>query len=440
MEKRATILNEAFLKGIGIHSGKKVSVKLIPATVNSGIKFIRVDLPGKTEVDLSFLNVEKLKLESMQTNLVKDSARVSTIEHLLASLWAFGIDDIIIEIDSEEFPIMDGSSKEILEALKKAGKKEFDEPKKILEIKEPFIIDTPTATIQAFPSDTFKLSYLMSFNRNNVGSQYLSIDFGDLKNREAIFEKEISSARTFCFDDDVEKIQLKGMGKGGNYDNNLVIGKDGLPIKNSLRFNDEYVRHKVLDLLGDLYILGAPLKGNFIAVKSGHHTNMKLVEKIIAQSGLLKEGPRPLDLSKGTIDINEIRRVLPHRYPFLLVDKIIEIEKEKRVVGVKNVTMNEPFFQGHFPGNPIMPGVLMIEAMAQVGGLLLLSRTENIGKLAFFMAIDKAKFRKPVLPGDQLIMEVEILKARSRIAQVSAKGKVDGQVVVEAELMFGVSA
>ncbi|MDD5618339.1 MAG: 3-hydroxyacyl-ACP dehydratase FabZ, partial [Candidatus Omnitrophica bacterium] len=257
-----------------------------------------------------------------------------------------------------------------------------------------------------------------------------------------VFEKEISPSRTFVIESEIENLVSQGFGKGANYDNTLVVSDKGV-VKNKLRFEDEFLRHKILDLIGDLYILGRPVVAHIIAVRSGHFLNHQLVKKINKLSNkqnvaAIKAGA-PIEPGEHQLDIQDIMRILPHRYPFLLVDRIIDMEVGKRAVGIKNVTVNELFFNGHFPSRPVMPGVLIIEAMAQVGGMLMLSPEENRGKLAFFMSINNAKFRKTVVPGDQLVIEVTVGKIRSKVGQLFAKASVDDKVVAEAELMFALA-
>ncbi|MFA4889980.1 MAG: 3-hydroxyacyl-ACP dehydratase FabZ, partial [Candidatus Omnitrophota bacterium] len=253
------------------------------------------------------------------------------------------------------------------------------------------------------------------------------------------FKKEIASARTFCLEEEADELKRQGFGKGANYENTLVVGKSGV-VKNKLRFSDEFVRHKILDLVGDLCLLGQPLKAHFIALKSGHSLNMKLVKKIYEQrqklfiGGVSSLGYTPRE--GEVLDRSQIMQILPHRDPFLFLDKIVALEKGKRATGIKNLTINDYFFKGHFPGRPVMPGVLIIEALAQVGGVMMLAPEENRGKLAFFMAIDNVKFRKTVLPGDELVLEVQALRIKSKTGQVRGRALVEGKVVAEADLMF----
>ncbi|HRZ87238.1 MAG TPA: 3-hydroxyacyl-ACP dehydratase FabZ, partial [bacterium] len=284
-------------------------------------------------------------------------------------------------------------------------------------------------------ADEFKISCTIAFQHQCLKSQYLST-----KITPDIFEKQIATSRTFCFYNEVEALMDKGLIKGGSLDNAVVIGENGIFSKEELRFEDEFVRHKILDLVGDLYLLGRPIKGHIIAIKSGHAVNVKFVKTLF--DTLPKPGQDVISRSKkaGKItvpfDINKIKEILPHRYPFLLVDRIVETDNESRIVGLKNLTVNEDFYNGHFPGNPVMPGVLQLEAMAQCAGVLMLKKSENEGKNAYFMSMENVKFRRTVIPGDQLLIEVQVTKLKSKIGKVSAKTYVDGEVASEADLTF----
>jgi len=431
MEQR-TIKKPIGLSGTGLHTGVDVNLKFKPAPTNTGINFIRVDVKDSPMIKADIHQVLDQDKSPRRTSVCNNSVEVHTIEHLMAALWALGIDNILIEIDGPELPGLDGSAKSFVDTLKKAGIEKQDVPKKIFQVKSPIWVEDDGAVIMVLPDNQFRVSYTLNYEHPLLKAQYVSFTLD-----EGVFEKEIASSRTFCLEEEVEDLRGKGLGKGANYENTIVVGKKGV-IDNDLRFGDEFARHKILDLLGDLYLLGYAIKGHIIAVKSGHPLNMSLIEKINAQKeksqiGSIKATYVETDKALDSIDI---QKILPHRYPFLLVDKIIELVLYKRAVGIKNVTANEHFFVGHFPGRPVMPGVLIIEAMAQVAGVLMLNKKESVGKIAYFMSLDKAKFRKTVVPGDQLRLEVEVIKLRSKTGQVHTRALVDGRVVTEADLMF----
>jgi UDP-3-O-[3-hydroxymyristoyl] N-acetylglucosamine deacetylase/3-hydroxyacyl-[acyl-carrier-protein] dehydratase len=433
VEKQKTIKNEIELHGTGLNTGRKVSLIFKPSPPNSGINFVRVDLPNKPIINAEVTNLVDISKSPRHTSLGAGEVWVQTVEHLMAALSGLGIDNVLIEINADEIPVMDGSAYSFVEAIKKVGTVEQEAHKKSFIIREPLWVEDDSAYIVVFPSNEFKISYTLNYENPFIGSQYLNLAI-----LPEIFEKELCPARTFCLQKEVDALLKLGLGKGANYDNTLVVSDSGV-IKNKLRFKDEFVRHKILDLLGDTYLLGFSIRGHVIAVRSGHNLNIKLIQKIKAKREKWLEGSmRPaeeMQVAGTELDINVIKRILPHRYPFLLVDKVIMMEGLK-IVGVKNVTANEEFFLGHFPGRPIMPGVLIVEAMAQTAGILMLSKNENFGKLAYFTGINEVRFRKTVVPGDQLVMEVEIVKFKSRTGVAMAQAKVDGKLVCEAELMF----
>lgn len=433
MENQKTIKNEIKLQGIGLNTGNKVRLKFKPSPPNSGINFVRVDLEKKPIINAELANVVDMSKSPHHTSLGSPDILIQTVEHIMAALTGLRIDNIVIEIDSDELPAMDGSSLPFAEALKQAGVVEQDAPRRHFLIREPIWAESDSAYIAVLPSNELRISYTLNYDNSSIKSEYLNLVL-----TPQVFEKEIAPSRTFCLQKEVDELLSIGLGKGANYENTLVVSESGV-IKNKLRFEDEFARHKILDLLGDLSLLGFSIKGHIIAVRSGHNLNIKLIQKIKHKREKWLEGSmrsiEEVKVAGGELDINVIKRILPHRYPFLLVDRIIMMDS-RHVVGIKNVTANEEFFLGHFPGRPIMPGVLIVEAMAQAAGVLMLSRDENFGKIAYFIGIDGVRFRKTVVPGDQLVIEVEIIKFKSRTGQARAEAKVDGKLVCEAELMF----
>ena len=438
MQNQRTIAKEIKISGTGLHTANKVNLVFKPAGLDQGIHFIRVDLANKPVIKA---NVENLIFPALQgslrrSSIGKEGCEIYTIEHLMACLSGLGIDNLDIEIDSNEVPGLDGSAKQFVELLIQAGIKEQDGQRQYYIIKEPLSVEEGSASIVLLPYDGFKISYNLNYNHEFLGTQ-----FKEFILNEEVFKNEISPARTFCLEEEAAVLRKQGMGKGADYKNTLVIGKNG-PLQNTLRFPDECIRHKILDLMGDFYLFGQPIKGHVIALRSGHLLNLKLVKKIFQQRQKSSQAGIPVSnytIDETTLDIEGITKILPHREPFLFVDRIIHLEKGKKAVGIKNVTINDYFFRGHFPQKPVMPGVIIIEAMAQVGGIMMLALEENRGKLAFFMSMNNVKFRKTVVPGDQLVFEIIAGKIKSKTGQVFGKALVDGKVVAEAELMFALS-
>ncbi len=433
MDKQRTIQKQLSLSGIGLHTANKVNITFKPADVNTGINFVRVDLPNKPVIRASVSSLLSPACSLRRTSVGQDGVEIQTIEHLMAALSGAGIDNIRIEIDNNEIPGMDGSSLNFLDLFNRCGIVEQEKERRYFSIKEPIFVEEEGSYIIALPSAEFKISYTLSYNHVFVRKDFLEVNL-----IPDVFKTEIASARTFCLEEEANELQRGGMGLGANYDNTLVVGEKGV-IKNKLRFENEFVRHKILDLIGDLYLVGLPLKAHIIALKSGHSLNLKLAAKIARQKERYSSGGIGTGFhleGDGELDVTTIMKILPHREPFLFVDRIIHLEKGKHATGIKNVTINDYFFKGHFPGKPVMPGVIIVEALAQVGGVMMLAPEENRGKLAFFLAANNIKFRKTVVPGDQLVLDVVAGKIKSKTGQVFGKALVDGKVVAEAELIF----
>ncbi|MFH1784234.1 MAG: UDP-3-O-acyl-N-acetylglucosamine deacetylase [bacterium] len=435
MEYQRTIAKPVTYTGVGVHTGSKTSMTFKPADINTGVKFVRVDLPGSPEIEA---NIDHVSGVERGTTINQGDAKIHTTEHILSALCGLGIDNIIVEMDANEPPVFDGSALPVVEKLKKTGIVEQDAPKNYIIPEETIELFENGAQLIVLPDTKFKISCTIDYDHPVLKTQYNSFVMDP-----ATFEKEIAPARTYCFDYEIETLKKRGLAKGGNLDNAVVIGEEGIHNTN-LRFPDEFVRHKILDLMGDLYLLGRPLKAHIIAIKCGHPSNIKLARKIkevMSEKQNFGGGrKKPSDISNvskdNVLDIDTIQKVLPHRFPFLFVDKIIIVEKEKKAVGIKNLTINEDMFNGHFPGHPIMPGVLIIEAMAQTSCFLVLQKPELSNKLAYFMLIENAKFRKPVVPGDQLKLEVELVRAKSKTGKVQGRAFVDDTLVAEAEFTF----
>ena len=433
VRKQKTIKNECQISGVGLHTGSKVTAVFKPAAMNRGIEFIRVDLPHRPGIKADSSNVLMETVVPRCTTISCEGIVIHTIEHLMSVLNGLGITNLTVELDGNELPGLDGSGVDFLNLLKKTGVEEQADEAPVFRIQEPIGVELNGSSIYVFPANEFKISYLLDYPNPFLKSQYFNAVI-----TPDLFEREIAPCRTFCLENEATELKAGGLGKGANFKNTLVVGAHGV-IDNKVRFPDEFARHKILDFIGDLYLLGMPIVGHVFAVKSGHALNLRLLQKIVEQKQRYEKKGIVVnyDLAgRKEIDVNGIMKILPHRYPFLLVDRVIEIEQGKKAIGIKNVTANDTFFQGHFPTRPIMPGVLMVEAMAQTGGVVVLTNKDHHGKVAFFMAADQVKFRKVVVPGDQLMMEVEVVKDKSRITQVRAVAKVQGEIVAEADMIF----
>ncbi len=461
LEQQRTLKQPVSVKGTGLHTGNPATLTFVPAPPNKGIWFRRVDLEGKPEIKADIDHVVDI---SRGTTIGNGDFRIHTVEHVLAAVAGMMIDNVIIELDANEPPVMDGSALPFVQAIKSAGIVEQDSPRDYFVIEKTISYSDEKRGIDivVFPSDEFRITFMVDYKNPALGTQYTS-----MYSLQDEFETEFAPARTFCFLHEVEELVRQGLIKGGNLDNAIVIidreisedeinylkellgidgeiriGNSGILNDKPLRFKNEPVRHKALDLIGDLALLGVPLKAHIIAARSGHAANVELVRMIKKEYEKQRITSRYVSGSTGgdfVFDAKSILKILPHRYPFLLVDKIVDLIPRERVVGIKNVTLNEPFFQGHFPGHPIMPGVLILEAMAQVGGILLLNTEDDPEeKLVYFTGLDKVKFRKPVVPGDQIRFELEMLKYRKSFCRMAGKAFVAGDLVCEAELAAAV--
>ena len=421
-----TIEREISVDGKGLFHGEAVVLTFRPAEAYSGARFVRTDLPGEPSVAV----VPEAVTEHYRTTaLEQNGAKVVFVEHALAALAGLGVDNVEIRLTSAELPALDGSAKVYCEMLRDAGIRELPEPRNHFVVREPYAVTDGSASIVALPNEGgFAVSYTLDYEGKFIGTQSLTLPL----DAEA-FVEQIAPARTFTLEPEIEHFVAVGLGKGATADNVVVVPLDGR-IQTPLRFDDEPVRHKILDLMGDLFVAGHSYDARIVAVKSGHAANAKFVKKTV--DVIREHRLRGIALSEPLLDIREIQRLLPHRYPFLLVDRILAIEEDQRIVGIKNVTVNEPFFAGHWPDQPVMPGVLQIEALAQVAGVLLLRRIEYSGKLTFLVGMDDVKLRKAVVPGDQLRLEAEIERATGRRAKVAVKAMVDGKVVTTARLKF----
>ena len=429
MEKQRTLASSASLTGSALHTGENVTLTILPAPVGHGFKFQRIDLPDEPIVDAAAAYVKTVE---RATTLVQGMVKIHTVEHVLSALTGMGVDNALIQMDANEPPIGDGSASEYIALIKKAGIIEQDAPRRYIDIREPVTIESNGSILVILPDTKFRVSC------TQVGPEGRFTQFLSTEITPEIYEKEIAPARTFVFYEDVKPLMDKGLIKGGSLENAIVARGDSVLSKEPLRFPDEFVRHKILDIVGDLALSGRFIRGHVVAVKPGHGINTEAA-KLLADrfNTVAPAAAKPVAASPGALDINAVMQILPHRYPFLMVDRIVEFDGELKATGVKAVTINEPYFQGHFPNHPVMPGVLQLEAMAQVASIIMMRRTENEGKIGYFMSADEVKFRKPVMPGDTLFIECELTSAKKRLGKASCRCLVNGEVVSEGILLFG---
>ncbi|HAW97626.1 MAG TPA: 3-hydroxyacyl-[acyl-carrier-protein] dehydratase FabZ [Opitutae bacterium] len=438
--KQRTIRKVRSIKGKSLHTGEEVTLTLKPAEADQGYVFRRVDLYGKPEVKPLASNVSDLVRSTTITN---GNAKVHTIEHVLSALSGCGVDNAVIDLDASEPPILDGSARPFANLALEAEPVEQDEERDYFVLKEPVSVVSGNRSMIALPYDGFRITCTSADDRGSH-VQHLSIELDP-----ETYLAQVAPARTFTVYEDIEELLKMGKIRGGSLDSAIVIKGDKILSKEPLRFEDEFVRHKILDIVGDLSLLGKFLKAHIIAVRPGHALNSeltsKLYDKMMGQES--KNGEAKPSETKSFVlpdetelDVRRILDVLPHRFPFVMIDRVVSIEKNEVLVGIKNVTINEPFFSGHFPGHPVMPGVLQLEAMAQAAGILLLRRSSSEGKVAFFMSADKVKFRKPVVPGDQLMITAKLEKVRgNKLATASVECSVNDQAVSSASLMFAIA-
>jgi UDP-3-O-[3-hydroxymyristoyl] N-acetylglucosamine deacetylase/3-hydroxyacyl-[acyl-carrier-protein] dehydratase len=426
--QQTTIGGNAELAGAGMFSGQACHLRLRPSEPDTGIVFARTDLGEPIRIGASVAN---LAPRARRTTLRNGTATIETVEHLLSAANGLGVDNLLVEVAGPEIPNYDGSPQQFADALLAAGLKTQEADAHVHIVREPVTVSQGDAMLAALPGsiDGLEMMYELDYSIcPSVGRQIFAFRLG-----QDDYLKQLAPARTFLLAEEAQKLRAQGLGPHLTEKDVLVMDAAG-PVNNQLRFPDEHVRHKVCDLIGDLALLGRRLSGRIVACRSGHTLNHQLVQRLADQ--VLASQRRAQAMGPPLLDIRAIQRILPHRYPFLMIDRVIEVDGDRRAVAVKNVTMNEPFFQGHYPGHPIMPGVLVLEAMAQLSGVLLSRRLDNTGKVAMLVSMDKVRIRRAALPGDQLIIEAEALHVRSRTGHCRCRAMIGEHVAATAEIVF----
>jgi UDP-3-O-[3-hydroxymyristoyl] N-acetylglucosamine deacetylase/3-hydroxyacyl-[acyl-carrier-protein] dehydratase len=412
--------------GVGLHLGRPCELTFRPAASGAGITFRRTDLRGTPVLPA---RVDQVTATERRTQLGSGASAVHTVEHVLSAVTALQLDDLMIDMSGPEPPILDGSAAPVYDALSDAEIREQPGEVDYLTLEEPLSVIDGNSVYEAHPANELSLDVTIEFQHPVIGRQEGHFTVG----RES-YRDQLAAARTFGFINEIDDLRAKGLIQGASTDNAIVLDDVGV-IANVLRWPDEFLRHKTLDCIGDLALAGARVRARIVAIRPSHRGTVTLVREMVRAARRAKSTKDGVNSMAGVMSIDEIMKVLPHRYPFLLIDRILEIEGKQRIVGMKNVTINEPFFQGHFPGHPIMPGVLIIEAMAQVGGMLLMGGLEEAEqKVVYFMSLDKVRFRKPVKPGDQLRFELDVIQIRGAVCKMRGVAKVDGELVAEAEM------
>ena len=436
--KQRTLTRPVSVKGNALHTGEAVTLTLRPAPANHGVIFRRIDLTGAPEIHPRVDHITDLV---RATTIQAGHAKIHTVEHVLSALSGCCVDNVVVEMNASEPPILDGSARPFVNLIIEGEPVEQDKERDYYTLDAPVSVARGNSSIIALPHDGLKISCTSADDRG-IHTQHMSLSIDP-----ETYVTQIAPARTFTFYEDIEELLKLGKIRGGSLDCAVVIKGDKVMSKEPLRFKDEFVRHKILDIIGDVSLLGMPLKAHIVATRPGHAINAELTKILFdrlqerRKGGARKKGaarPAP-SADVATLDIRSIMDLLPHRYPFVMIDRVVEFKGTEELVAIKNVTFNEPYFDGHFPGNPVMPGVLQLEAMAQAAGILIIRRNNWVPKPAFFMSADKVKFRQPVRPGDQLRIHAKLTKVRNnKIAFADVSCSVDEQIVSSAELMIAI--